>query len=587
MPLRLPLALAVSVLVLCSCAQALPVNRGEIDLTQRNWDRGPVVLAGQWAFDEGFRDVPDAWTGNAAGGPDGRGAGTYRLRVLAGNGPQLALRYGPESTAFSVSANGIELVRVGNPDRDPQRAVSAYAPGTVALPPAAEIDLEIFVTNHDYRVGGLWAAPQIGPVSVLEHAQWADEASQLALATGLAVIGVSSLLLFSFRRSAATFAFLGLFSLLIALRCLVTGEYTMVKILPGIPFDVLIRLEYWTAFLPLPAGCAFFFKFYPKLMPRVAQWILVVPSLAFAVLPAVLPLDLLTRSITFYFPLSIPSLLYAAVVLTRRVLRERKNLLLLVGIILLIGAGLVDSLVAALATSLGTLVPWGLGAFVVLQAISLAQTFLKSFETTEALLAEKEFLIREIHHRVKNSLQVVASLVTLQSRRITNEEQRQVFQALRRRVIAVALVQEKLYAQTMGIADLGEYLRELLHLQYDGDLIEDSIDWTLEGGPLAADADYCVDVGLILTELVANAQKHAVLSQGGGVSISVVIAAQVSLEVDDDGPGFPAGFAPTESHGLGLQVVVALLSRHDGSIAFLPGPGGRVRVELKLPSASD
>ena len=580
-------SLAALTLLLCSCAPPFRVDHGVIDLTRYDWSRGPVVLSGSWGFENGFRGVPDAWTGSAAGGPDGRGAGTYHLKVLAGTTPSLALRYGPVSTAFTVNANGVELVRVGRPDRDPRLAVAAYAPGTVRLPPAPEIDIDIFVSNHVYRVGGLWAAPQIGPADVLEHAQWTDEASQLALSTALAVIGVSALLLFVFRRSATTFAYLGLFALIIALRGLVTGEYALVKILPGLPFDILIRLEYWTAFLPLPTAAAFFLKFYPKLMPRALQWALIVPSLVFATFPALFPLDLLTRSITWYFPLSIPSLIYGAYAIARRILRERQNLLLLAGVALLVVTGLIDSLVAALATSLGTLVPWGLGAFVALQATSLAQTFLRAFEATEAHLAEKEFLIREIHHRVKNNLQVVASLVTLQARRIEDEGQRQVFLALRRRVTAIALVQEKLYAQGGGKTGLGDYLKELVHLQYADDLLSESLEWKLEGAPLAADADYCVDVGLIVTELIANAHKHAVIPRGGGlVSVTVAIGEErLTLEVDDEGPGFPEGFAPSDSQGLGLQVVTVLLTRHDGSITFLPGPGGKVRVGLKLPSA--
>jgi two-component sensor histidine kinase len=578
----------IAALLAGACAlHSPPVQKGQVDLSTRDWGQGPVVLSGEWGFNEGFRPVPDGWKGADAGGPDGRGWGTYRLKILANPDTPLALRYTAVLTAFSLSVNGTQLAQVGHPDRDPRLAVSAYAPGTVRLPAVRELDLELFVSNHDYRVGGLWQAPQIGPAQVVEHGQWAEEAAELVLATALGVIGVAALLLFAYRRSATTFAYLGLFAVIIALRSLVTGEYPLVRIVPGLPFDVLIRLEYWTAFLPLPAAAAFFFNLYPGLMPRWARWAMVVPSLVFATLPFFLPLDLLTRAIPWYYPTSIPALLYGTFVLVRRILREGQNVLMLAGVLILLITGLSDTIAAAFFVAATNLVPWGLGLFVALQATSLVKTFLSTFQATEAHLAEKEFLIREIHHRVKNSLQVVASLVTLQARRLEDEGQREVFQALRRRVTAIALVQEKLYAQGKGgTADVGDYLRELVHLQYSGDMLEEGLEWTLSGGPLAADADYCVDVGLILTELVANAHKHGAAAEGSTVKVSVGIGDKLSLEVDDHGPGFAPGFAISSSQGLGLQVVSVLLTRHDGAITFLPGPGGRVRVELKLPSAS-
>ena len=246
----------VGLSVLMSCGLGTPTAvgvKGVLDLRARDWRTGPVVLAGEWGFEGGFRKVPDIWSGNDAGGPDGRGAGTYRLTVLLADPPALALRYGSTSTAFLVRVNGAELVTVGRPDADASRAVSAYAPGTVPLPSGTRLDIEFFVSNHDYRVGGLWTAPSLGPAEAVQDGQWAEEAGALALAAALAVIGISSLVLFLYRRSDRTFLSLGLFSLVVALRALVTGEYPMVRILPHLPFDVLVRLEYLSAFLPLPS----------------------------------------------------------------------------------------------------------------------------------------------------------------------------------------------------------------------------------------------------------------------------------------------------------------------------------------------
>jgi two-component sensor histidine kinase len=586
------LALALAVLMSCGFApsSAGPV-KGVLDLRTRDWRSGPVVLAGEWAFEGGFRRVPDTWSGNDAGGPDGRGAGTYRLTVLLADAPPLALRYGSVSTAFLVRANGSELVRVGQPDRDPARAASAYAPGTVPLPSGTRLDLEFFVSNHDYRVGGFWTAPSLGPKDAIEDGQWADEAAALALAVALAVIGVSSLVLFLYRRADQTFLSLGLFALLVALRALVTGEYPMVRILPHLPFDVLIRLEYLSAFLPLPSAAAFFSRFYPGVLNRWGFRALTWPSLAFAALTLVLPLDLLTRSILWFYPFSVPALVFGAVVLIRRIIQEKHNGLLLVGVTILIGTGLTDTLTAALAATTGTLVPWGMGIFVALQATTLARRFISAFEDTERHLAEKDFLIKEVHHRVKNSLQVVASLVTLQANRLGEPAQKEVFLALRRRITAISLVHEKLYGRGWGgQPDVGEYLKELLILQFPADILSSGgVTWDVQAEPMAAEVDFCIDAGLILTELAANAQRHVLLPRRGTkLSLNIRLhEGRLAIEADDDGPGFPEDFRPEASQGLGYRLIVALLDRNDGTLSF-PHPGrGSVRVDLRLPSASD
>lgn len=574
-----------------ACSPAAPGGpvKGEADLRGVSWSRGAVVLAGEWAFRDGFRMVPDAWSGSVAGGVDGRGWGSYRLRLVVGEAPPLALRYGSVSTAFLIRANGVELVRVGNPDADPAKAVSAYAPGTVRLPRAPVIDLEIFVSNHDYRVGGLWTAPSVGPAAVIEDAQWVAEAQALALAAALAVIGVAALLLFSIRRSELTFLHLGLFALLVALRSLVTGEYTLVKILPWLPFDTLVRLEYWSAFLPLPSAAAFFLSFYPGLIPRWGARALIGPSLAFAVLTILLPLPWLTRSILWYYPLSIPALVYGSVVLIRRIFKDGRSPLLFVGVAILAGTALTDTVAAALFATTGTLVPWGMAVFVALQATTLARRFLAAFQATELHLAEKEFLVREIHHRVKNSLQVVASLVTLQANRIQDAEQKEVFQALRRRITAIALVHEKLHSQeSAGRPDLGEYLRDLLSLQYPRDLLSSGgVVWDIQAEPLAAEVEACIDAGLILTELVSNANKHVLLpKRGQKLQVDIRIRQRsLVIEVSDDGPGFPPDFRPEGSKGLGFRLVLSLLGRNAGTLTFPEGPGGRVRVELGFPTS--
>ena len=586
---RVVCALGVAWLAVSCAFPPTGISRGQIDLSHRDWSLGTVPLAGEWQFGAGFRRVPDTWSGNDAGGPDGRGSGTYRLRVVVGeNAPPLALRYGSVSTAFLIRANGEELVRVGNPHPDSRWARSAYAPGTVRLPAEAVLDLEFFVSNHDYRVGGLWTVPLIGPVDAVFRGQWLDEIGAVALATALSVIGLSALVLFFFRRTEKTFLHLGLFALLVALRSVVTGEYPLVKLLPGLPFDILVRLEYLTAFLPLATAASFFARLFPGLLGRWPLRAFVWPSLLFVSFTLIFPLDWLTRSIPWFYPVAVPALVYGVAVLTFRLMKERQGLLFLIGVAILAVSGLADMTVAAVFSTTGTWVPWGMGLFIILQAASLARRFLTVFEATERLLAEREFLVKEIHHRVKNSLQVVASIVTLQANRIDGPP-KEVFHALRRRITAIALVHEKLHGHGLGgRPDVAEYLRDLLKLQYADDLLETSgVVWEIEAEPLSAGVDYCIDAGLILTELVGNAHKHALLPRDGGrLHVSIRIReGRLVIEVEDDGPGFPPAFKPEGSKGMGFRLVLALLQRNDGKLTLPEGAGGRVKVDLRLPAS--
>ncbi len=576
----------------CALGSKTSAVHGVLDLRNRDWSGGSVSLGGEWAFGSSWRTIPDQWTGSEAGGTLGRGSGTYRLTVLLPDrGPALALRYFTASSAFAIRANGVEIVRVGTPSIDPTLTVPAYLPGTVALPTGPVLELEILVSNQVYRAGGLWSVPVLGPKPLIETERWQAETAAFVLATVLAVIGFTALLLYSLRRSEKTFIHLGFFALLVALRSLVTGEYTIVRIFPGIPFDLIVRLEYLTAYLLLPAGVRFFEAFFPGLWTPKIRAIMVWPSRIFASLVLFLPLELLTRSIPFYYPIALPSLILGTVLVVRKIRTQRRIWGLLAGVSILVVTALGDMAAAAFFAITGNLVPWGLGAFVVLQASTMARRFLATVERNETLLAEKEFLVMEVHHRVKNSLQIVASLVSLQSNRTQDPQQKAVFTALRHRITAIALVHEKLYGQgVQGRPDMGEYLRDLMALQYPGDGLQtQKVVWQIKMASLTAEVDDCIDTGLILTELVANAHKHGLLPRGGGeLSIDLqVLAGRLILEVADDGPGFPVGFLPEASTGLGFRLILALLQRHDGKLTFVSGAGGKVRVDLKIPSTPE
>lgn len=192
-------------------------------------------------------------------------------------------------------------------------------------------------------------------------------------------------------------------------------------------------------------------------------------------------------------------------------------------------------------------------------------------------LGEKDTLLQEVHHRVKNNLQVVASLLSLQGRGLTDPTAREMFNATRHRVSAIALLHEGLYRSSdLGSIELEAYLKGLVR-----ELVRASADpnrppaIVCSAPGVHTDMDTAVPLGLIINELVANALKHAFKNRAPGL-VAVRLSAKdghAELEVKDDGAGLPPDFAPGRAEGLGLRLVQNLAHQLDGLLTYTSEQG--------------
>lgn len=195
----------------------------------------------------------------------------------------------------------------------------------------------------------------------------------------------------------------------------------------------------------------------------------------------------------------------------------------------------------------------------------------------KASLREKDILLREIHHRVKNNLQVVSSLIDLQAARQKDLGVQALFLDARDRVRSMALIHEKLYqSEDLAQAELGSYTRNLMKelFQAHGE-VSSKIRLNMELEPVRLPIDRAIPCGLILNELATNSLKHAFVDRSEGfigISLSSVENRSVRLVFRDDGRGFPAGFDWHSAESLGLRLVRMLseqlgadLSHHNGS----------------------
>jgi PAS domain S-box-containing protein len=189
----------------------------------------------------------------------------------------------------------------------------------------------------------------------------------------------------------------------------------------------------------------------------------------------------------------------------------------------------------------------------------------------EASLREKEVLLKEVHHRVKNNLQVISSLVNLQADAVRDPALLDVLRDVRDRVRTIALVHQGLYQSgNLAEVDFARYAAELLeNLWRSHDAAAAAVKLKLELEPVALSVEEAVPCGLILNELASNALEHAFPGRAGGevtVVLTVVAEDRVQLTFRDDGVGLPESFDWQRSPTLGLQLVQMLTRQLEATV---------------------
>jgi two-component sensor histidine kinase len=207
----------------------------------------------------------------------------------------------------------------------------------------------------------------------------------------------------------------------------------------------------------------------------------------------------------------------------------------------------------------------------------------------ESALAEKTILLKEIHHRVKNNLAVVSSLLSMKADAVTNHAAKQALLSSQQRVHSMALIHEHLYGhERLDRIDFADYAAELvrrLHAAVAADPDRISIDLALD--PIELAIEQAVPCGLILNELLTNAFKYAFQSRRRGrIAVSFRlngIDGVHELSVEDDGVGIPLDRGEeSKANCLGLRIIEVLTRQLDGVLEYQPCSG--TRVVLRFPA---
>jgi two-component sensor histidine kinase len=203
----------------------------------------------------------------------------------------------------------------------------------------------------------------------------------------------------------------------------------------------------------------------------------------------------------------------------------------------------------------------------------------------EELLVQKEWLIKEVHHRVKNNMQIVISLLDMASRYIGDEMAAAVMRDSQHRMYAMSLIHEKLYGTegTQSVA-MEEYIRDLVFYLDANFNLNRKIRFRLELHPTSLPATLAVPVGLFLNEAITNSIKHAFPAESGGI-ISVLMSEEQSaviLAVSDNGIGLSPDFEKRKSGSMGINLMRALVRQIHGVFDIEGKDGVTVRVRFQL-----
>lgn len=200
------------------------------------------------------------------------------------------------------------------------------------------------------------------------------------------------------------------------------------------------------------------------------------------------------------------------------------------------------------------------------------------------LVEEKDWLVKEIHHRVKNNFHTVAGLLATQSEYLKTDEAIEAMNESRHRIQAMALIHQKLYqSENLSAISMPGYINELIDYLRDCFNTPKSLQFNVQAEPVALDVSHSVPIGLILNEAITNSIKYAFPNNKNGViniSLKHVKANNLLLSITDNGIGLPQHFDSINAKSMGMKLMRGLSEDIDGKFVINSNEGTRITVEF-------
>lgn len=426
-----------SCLINIPSAYALKVSdkyatKGTLDLREWNFEtRGAVSLTGQWQFHwmsladpsdirfakntdkNKWYTVPGSWHDFVQGekGPGSYGFATLALRVKLGSQKQrLGLKLREVHSAYRIFINGRPVQRVGVVAKTREDMAPEYRQVMIDLPEnVPEIDIVIHISNFHHRLGGPWSRVVIGTKAALEQHAFYRQISGFFMIGSITMMGLYHFCLFVLRRSYTPALYLSILCGLITMRTLVTNEQALHKLVPAIPWEILIKAEYLGFYLAVPAFGMFIHSLFPKEFSRT--WLRGFQGIAasFSFLVLFSPARIFSHSVQAYQVTTLIFFLYLMVVYFKAIRAEREGIAAIIfGTVFLFSTFMNDLLYANSLLKTAYFSQAGMFVFIFSHAIVLAQGFSKNFLTIERqtgqLMGVNSSLGREI--QVREALEI-------------------------------------------------------------------------------------------------------------------------------------------------------------------------------------
>lgn len=241
------------------------------------------------------------------------------------------------------------------------------------------------------------------------------------------------------------------------------------------------------------------------------------------------------------------------------------------------------SIIAVLA-----LVFFLIALFILIKVRKQSKELSEKNKIIENALIEKELLVKEVHHRVKNNFQIVSSLLELQTKGIEDEKALELANEGKNRVKSMALIHQKLYQNESGLIDFDEYIRLLikeLSLMYSS---QNDVKTSISSENVLFDVDTAIPLGLIINEIITNSYKYAFKKdKENNLSISIKKGADdnYKLVIKDNGPGLSKNFDAKKAKSLGLRLVNRLVKQLHGTLEQSNNEGAKFEIYFKDSNA--
>ncbi|MDO9186091.1 MAG: PAS domain S-box protein [Bacteroidia bacterium] len=209
----------------------------------------------------------------------------------------------------------------------------------------------------------------------------------------------------------------------------------------------------------------------------------------------------------------------------------------------------------------------------------------KAEEKIQQSLKEKEILLQEVHHRVKNNLQIILSILNLQHAQITDKKTLDLVRDIRSRIKAMSFIHELLYqTDDFSSINFSDYITNITNNLIYSYTQNQTIDLKLDVGAIFLDLDSAIPCGLIINEIVTNALKYAFTEQENGeVSVSLTQKNDfIQLTISDNGKGLPSNIDFRNTESLGMQLVVTLVQQLGGEIVLDNSNGAKYTITFKM-----